>query len=58
MLLESLQNEKIKRLTRLLTKNQERRKAGVFIVEGQQENERALEFGNLPEEYYICENIF
>ena len=58
MLIESLQNEKIKRLTRLLTKNQERRKAGVFIVEGQQENERALEFGNLPEEYYICENIF
>ena len=58
MLIESLQNEKIKRLTRLLSKNQDRRKAGVFIVEGQQENERALHFGNQPEEFYICEAIF
>ena len=58
MLIESLQNEKIKRLTRLLSKNQDRRKAGVFIVEGQQENERALHFGNQPEEFFICETIF
>lgn len=58
MLIESLQNEKIKRLTRLLSKNQDRRKAGVFIVEGQQENERALHFGNQPEEYFISETIF
>lgn len=58
MLIESLQNEKIKRLTRLLSKNQERKKAGVFIVEGLQENRRALEFGNQAEEFYICESIF
>ena len=58
MLIESLQNEKIKRLTRLLTKNQERRKAGIFIVEGQQENERALEYHHEPEEFFICETIF
>ena len=58
MLIESLQNEKIKKLTRLLSKNQDRRKAGVFLVEGQQENERALHFGNNPEEYFICEAIF
>ncbi|MCG2792402.1 MAG: RNA methyltransferase [Weeksellaceae bacterium] len=58
MLIESLQNEKIKRLTRLLTKNQERKKAGVFIVEGLKENQRALEFGNQAEEFYICESIF
>lgn len=58
MLIESLQNEKIKKLTRLMTKNQDRRKASVFIVEGQQENERALHFGNQPEEFYICESIF
>ncbi|WP_312768843.1 TrmH family RNA methyltransferase [Epilithonimonas sp.] len=58
MLIESLQNEKIKKLTRLLTKNQDRRKAGVFIVEGQQENERAIHFGNQPEEFFICESIF
>lgn len=58
MLIESLQNEKIKRLTRLLSKNQDRKKAGVFLVEGQQENERALHFGNQPEEFFICETIF
>lgn len=58
MLIESLQNEKIKRLTKLLSKNQERKKAGVFIVEGQQENVRALQFGNQPEEFFVCETIF
>ena len=58
MLIESLQNEKIKKLTRFLSKNQDRRKAGIFIVEGQQENQRALHFGNQPEEFYICETIF
>lgn len=58
MLIESLQNEKIKRLTKLLSKNQERRKANIFIIEGQQENERALQFNNKAEEFYICEAIF
>ena len=45
MIIESLQNEKIKNLTRLITDNRFRKKSGVFVVEGQQENERALQFG-------------
>ncbi|WP_185126943.1 TrmH family RNA methyltransferase [Chryseobacterium taklimakanense] len=58
MMIESLQNEKIKTLTRLLTKNSDRKKAGVFIVEGRQENERAQNFGFEPTEFFICEKIF
>lgn len=58
MMIESFQNEKIKTLTRLLTKNSDRKKAGVFIVEGRQENERAQKFGFEPTEFFICENIF
>ncbi|AZI21473.1 RNA methyltransferase [Chryseobacterium taklimakanense] len=57
-MIESLQNEKIKTLTRLLTKNSDRKKAGVFIVEGRQENERAQNFGFEPTEFFICEKIF
>lgn len=58
MLIESLQNEKIKYLTKILSKNNDRKKAGIFVVEGQQENERALQFGYQPEEFFICESIF
>lgn len=58
MTIESLQNEKIKNLNRLITDNRFRKKSGVFIVEGKQENERALQFGFENVEFYICENIF
>lgn len=58
MLIESPQNEKIKSLQRLLTDNRFRKKAGVFVVEGQQENQRALKFGHQNSEYFICEEIF
>ena len=58
MIIESLQNEKIKNLNRLITDNRFRKKSGVFVVEGQQENERALQFGFENIEFYICENIF
>lgn len=57
-LIESLQNEKIKRLNRWLTKNNDRKKANVVIVEGQQENERAQEYGFEAVEFFICEEIF
>ena len=57
-MIESTQNEKIKNLTRLLTKNSDRKKEGVFIVEGKQENERAIQFGFEPVEFFICESIF
>lgn len=58
MIIESLQNEKIKNLNRLITDNRFRKKSGIFVVEGQQENERALQFGFENIEFYICENIF
>lgn len=57
MQIESLQNDKIKKLTRLISKNNERRKNGVFIVEGVQENERAIQFGYTPTEFFICNDI-
>ena len=58
MIIESLQNEKIKNMNRLITDNRFRKKSGVFVVEGKQENERALQFGFENIEFYICENIF
>lgn len=58
MLIESFQNEKIKNLNRLITDNRFRKKAGVFVVEGKQENERALQFGYEAVEFFICESIF
>lgn len=58
MLIESFQNEKVKYLTRLLTDNRFRKKSEVFAVEGQQENERAQQFGFIPVEFFICEKIY
>ncbi|MCP2039163.1 RNA methyltransferase [Chryseobacterium sp. HSC-36S06] len=58
MLIESLQNEKIKNLIRLITDNRFRKKSGSFAVEGRQENERAAKFGFEVQDYYICESIF
>lgn len=58
MLIESFQNEKIKTLNRLITDNRFRKKTGVFVVEGKQENERAVRFGFDLIEYFICEGIF
>lgn len=58
MQIESFQNEKIKNITKLLTDNRFRKKSNVFVVEGQQENERALKYNFEPVEYFICENIF
>ena len=58
MIIESFQNEKIKYVTRLITDNRFRKKENVFVVEGKQENARALQFGFELQEYYIAENIF
>lgn len=56
--IESTKNDKVKYVSRLLTDNRFRKREGVFIVEGKQENERALEFGFEPKEFLICEAIF
>jgi len=58
MIIESFQNEKIKHITKLLTDNRFRKKSEVFVVEGQQENERAQKYDFEAVEFYICENIF
>lgn len=58
MLIESLQNEKIKNLIRLTTDNRYRKKSGTFIVEGKQENGRAAKFGFELQDYFICESIY
>lgn len=57
-MIESLQNDKIKQLTRLITDNRFRKKSKVFVVEGQQENQRAIQFGYVPLEFFICKSIF
>lgn len=58
MLIESFQNEKVKYITKLLTDNRFRKKSGFFVVEGQQENERARQYHFEPVEFFICEKIF
>lgn len=58
MLIESFQNDKIKNVTKLLTDNRFRKKSGFFVVEGQQENERAQKYHFEAVEFFICENIF
>ena len=58
MMIESLQNEKIKWVSRLLSDNRFRKKTGVFAVEGRQENQRAIKFGFSAKEYFLCESIF
>ncbi|KFF08332.1 TrmH family RNA methyltransferase [Chryseobacterium luteum] len=58
MLIESFQNDKIKNVTKLLADNRFRKKSKVFVVEGLQENERALQYDFEPVEFFICENIF
>lgn len=58
MLIESFQNEKVKYVTKLLTDNRFRKKSDVFVVEGQQENDRAQKYHFEPVEFFICETIF
>lgn len=58
MQIESPQNPKIKNLLKLQEKSRERKKQGLFVVEGIQENYLALGSGFLPDEFFICEEIF
>ncbi|MGV0832850.1 TrmH family RNA methyltransferase [Empedobacter brevis] len=58
MLIESLQNPRIKNLLKLQEKSRERKSQNLFIVEGTQENELALKGGYEAVEVYICEDIY
>lgn len=55
--LTSLQNSKVKRLVQLQQKSAERRKAGVFVVEGQREIEHCLEAGYELDSIYYCPEL-
>jgi TrmH family RNA methyltransferase len=57
-MIESLQNETIKKLVRLSEDNRFRKKMEIVVVEGKQENERALQFGFESIEFFICETIY
>ncbi len=58
MIIESLQNDKIKNLSRLYTDNRFRRKSGLFVVEGQQENDRAIQHGYEHYAFFICDELY
>ena len=53
----SLQNSKVKRLVLLQQKSAERRKAGVFVVEGQREIEHCLEAGYELDSMFWCPSL-
>lgn len=55
--ISSLQNPKVKRLVALQQKSAERRKAGVFVVEGQRELMHCLSAGYVVETLYFCPEI-
>lgn len=57
-MIESLQNIHIKQLTRFMAKNAERRESGIFIVEGAQENARALQNNFVAEKFFVCQKFF
>lgn len=54
----SAQNPKIKRLLELQLKSQERRKSGLFVVEGRREIERCISNGYVVDSLFWCPEIF
>lgn len=54
----SLQNTKVKQLTKLQQKSRERNKSGTFVVEGIQENRLALENNFEPTQFFVQPEIF
>ena len=53
----SLKNSKVKRLVLLQQKSAERRKAGIFVVEGQRETEHCLESGYELDSVFWCPSL-
>lgn len=56
-MITSLQNAKVKRLVLLQQKSSERRKSGLFVVEGQRELEHCLEAGYEVDSIYYCPEL-
>ncbi|MBO6171928.1 MAG: RNA methyltransferase [Bacteroidales bacterium] len=57
-LITSGQNPKIKELLALQEKSRERRRQGLFVVEGRRELEHCLDAGFTPDTIFICPEIF
>ena len=57
-LITSGQNPKIKALLELQDKSRERRRQGLFVVEGRREIEHCLAAGFVPEAFFICPEIY
>ena len=57
-LITSGQNPKIKALLELQEKSRERRRQGLFVVEGRRELGHCLDAGFIPDTVFICPDIF
>jgi len=55
--LSSMQNPKVKQLLALQQKSSERRKTGLFVVEGQRELSHCMEAGYQLEAVFICKDL-
>ncbi|MCF0203257.1 MAG: RNA methyltransferase, partial [Bacteroidaceae bacterium] len=53
----SAQNPRIKRLLALQQKSSERRKAGLFVIEGQRELQHCVGAGYEVESMFVCEEM-
>jgi len=58
MTISSVQNPKVKQLVLLQQKSSERRKTGLFVVEGQREIAHCLEAGYEVDSVYYCPELF
>ena len=56
--ISSIQNPKIKKLLHLQQKSSERRKEGLFVVEGQREILHCLEAGFEADTFFCCPDLF
>ena len=56
-MISSLQNTKVKRVVALQQKSAERRKEGVFVVEGRRELDHCIEAGYEVESIFVCKEI-
>ena len=58
MIISSTQNPKVKLLETLQQKSQERRRQGLFVVEGRREVERCVELGYEIDTVFYCPEIY
>ena len=57
-IITSGQNPKIKALLELQDKSRERRRQGLFVVEGQRELDHCIAAGFIPDTIFICPEIY